>query len=230
MSSGQASSADDGSSPTRRPQSRPGRSPPASSTARRTPRRRRQPATPRSARPCSPRKRRRRRCASSGAASMRVPGSRPYPAVAAGTDMMPEIENVVVLMMENHSYDNFFGMLGRGRSRRRAATASRSRRRLPDRDQPYPNGALQRAFRMPTTCQLSGAPSQEWLAAICHDNGSTTTWRQQRLRRHRRAAGRDGLLDRRGPAVHLRAWRARSRSATAGSAACSARPTRTAAT
>src|ERR1700683_503304 len=48
-----------------------------------------------------------------GRSSMRMPGSLPNEAIAAGTDTLPQIEHVVVLMMENHSYDNFFGMLGR---------------------------------------------------------------------------------------------------------------------
>jgi phospholipase C len=34
--------------------------------------------------------------------------------MAPGTDTFPEIEHVVVLMMENHSFDDHFGMLGRG--------------------------------------------------------------------------------------------------------------------
>ena len=36
---------------------------------------------------------------------------------------------------------------------------------LPTATNPYPNGKKQHAFRMPTTCQLSGAPNQEWLAS-----------------------------------------------------------------
>ena len=28
--------------------------------------------------------------------------------------MLPKINHIVVLMMENHSFDNYFGMLGRG--------------------------------------------------------------------------------------------------------------------
>ena len=41
-----------------------------------------------------------------GARPLRQPGSLPYPKLAAGTDTIPQIEHVVVLMMENHSYDN----------------------------------------------------------------------------------------------------------------------------
>jgi phospholipase C len=31
-----------------------------------------------------------------------------------GTDLIPELEHIVVVMQENHSYDSYFGMLGRG--------------------------------------------------------------------------------------------------------------------
>ena len=43
----------------------------------------------------------------------RLPGSLPYPDLPAGTDTIPKIEHIVVLMMENHSYDNKLGMLSR---------------------------------------------------------------------------------------------------------------------
>ena len=42
------------------------------------------------------------------------PDSRPYPSLPAGTDTIPQIEHLIYLMMENHSFDNYFGMLGRG--------------------------------------------------------------------------------------------------------------------
>src|SRR5271157_3535801 len=48
-----------------------------------------------------------------GRAHLRQPGSRPYPGRAAGADTIPQIKHIVVLMMENHSYDNKLGMLGR---------------------------------------------------------------------------------------------------------------------
>src|SRR5215510_11775030 len=42
-------------------------------------------------------------------------GARPQLAMAAGSDCLPQIEHIVILMMENHSYDNYLGMLeGRG--------------------------------------------------------------------------------------------------------------------
>ena len=45
---------------------------------------------------------------------LRQPGSRPYPDRAVGTDQVPEIEHIVVVMMENHSFDNILGLIGRG--------------------------------------------------------------------------------------------------------------------
>jgi phospholipase C len=41
------------------------------------------------------------------------PGDRPDPSRPVGTDMLPEIKHIVVLMMENHSFDNYLGTLGR---------------------------------------------------------------------------------------------------------------------
>jgi phospholipase C len=37
--------------------------------------------------------------------------ARPQPAMAIGDDCLPQIEHIVILMMENHSYDNYLGML-----------------------------------------------------------------------------------------------------------------------
>jgi phospholipase C len=43
------------------------------------------------------------------------PGELPAPDRPAGTDLLPQLKHIVVLMMENHSYDNYLGMLaGRG--------------------------------------------------------------------------------------------------------------------
>ena len=49
-------------------------------------------------------------------AGLREPGSRPYPRLAVGTDTIPQVKHIVVLMMENHSYDNHLGMLRRAES------------------------------------------------------------------------------------------------------------------
>jgi phospholipase C len=46
--------------------------------------------------------------------SNRAVAQRPFPDRPEGSDNLPEIGHVLVLMMENHSYDNYLGMLGRG--------------------------------------------------------------------------------------------------------------------
>jgi len=79
---------------------------------------------------------------------LRQPGSLPFPELPAGTDTIPQIEHIVVVMMENHSFDNKFGML-----RRRGVDGFRlGRDGLPTATNPYPDGQIQHAFRMPTTC------------------------------------------------------------------------------
>jgi phospholipase C len=102
-----------------------------------------------------------------GQAHLRAPGSLPYPRLPEGTDTIPQIEHVVVMMMENHSYDNRLGML-----RRPGADGFRlGRGGLPLATNPYPDGDLQHAFRMPTTCQ-NNAPAQDWLNShIQYDGG-----------------------------------------------------------
>jgi len=99
---------------------------------------------------------------------LRQPGSLPYPDLAPGTDTIPQIEHVVVLMMENHSYDNRLGMLFRpGADGFRIGPDG-----LPTATNPYASGQIQHAFRMPTTCQLPARPSQEWTASHnAYDNG-----------------------------------------------------------
>ncbi len=98
-----------------------------------------------------------------GRSSLRVPDSVPNATIAAGTDTLPQIEHVVVLMMENHSYDNFLGMLGRGPGQQpRGDGFTLGSDGLPSATNPYANGQVQRAFHMPTTCQLNDHPSQEW--------------------------------------------------------------------
>jgi phospholipase C len=38
----------------------------------------------------------------------------PDPSLPPGTDRIPQIHHIVLLMMENHSFDNYLGTLGRG--------------------------------------------------------------------------------------------------------------------
>ena len=58
------------------------------------------------------------------------PGDRPDPSRPAGTDMLPQIKHIVVLMMENHSFDNYLGTLGRGEGFCSVTTARRMPRIL----------------------------------------------------------------------------------------------------
>ena len=102
-----------------------------------------------------------------GRTTMRMPGTLPNAALAAGTDTIPQIEHVVVLMMENHSYDNFLGMLGRGpfETPRGDGFTIEAADGYPANSNPQSDGTPLRAFPMPTDCQLSGKPSQEWTAS-----------------------------------------------------------------
>lgn len=99
----------------------------------------------------------------------RRPDSLPYPKRPAGTDTMPQIDHVVVLMMENHSFDNILGTLGRGDG----FTLDRQGR--PTNANPTPDGRRQLAFPMPSDCQLDGRPSQEWVASHQQYAGGTNT-------------------------------------------------------
>src|ERR1700733_6882575 len=86
---------------------------------------------------------------------LRHPGSLPFP--RRPPDTIPQIEHLVVLMMENPSFDNRLGML----DRHDVDGFRLGRDGLPTATNPYPDGTIQHAFRMPTTCQLNSQPSQE---------------------------------------------------------------------
>ena len=92
------------------------------------------------------------------AAGLREPGTRPYPDLPSGADTIPQIKHIIVLMMENHSYDNHLGMLNRAGADGLKLGADGK----PVATNPYSDGKVQHAFRMPTTCQISGHPSQTW--------------------------------------------------------------------
>jgi phospholipase C len=83
------------------------------------------------------------------------PGSLPNPEAPAGMDQVPEIEYFTVVMMENHSFDNILGMLGRGDCFLKDANG-RPAITLPD-----GHGNLVRAFHMPSECQTNGV-GQNW--------------------------------------------------------------------
>jgi phospholipase C len=108
-----------------------------------------------------------------GGTAGRRAGERPFPAQPEGTNTVPQIDHFLVLMMENHTYDNYLGMLGRGAAQQpRGDGFTLGPDGRPTAACPYPDGRIQHAFRMPTTCQLAGKPSQEWEQAhVQYDGG-----------------------------------------------------------
>jgi phospholipase C len=111
----------------------------------------------------------------------RAPGSLPDPSAAAGTDQLPEITNIVAVMMENHTYDSILGMLPRGNAGFTLGTNGQ-----PTNSNPWPTkgstfpppgkDAVLSAFPMPTPCQLSlagvGYPWNTWEAGhVSYNNG-----------------------------------------------------------
>jgi phospholipase C len=108
------------------------------------------------------------------AEALRRPDSLPYPNIAPGTDTLPEIEHILVLMMENHSYDNYLGMLGRGPGQTPKGDGfTLGADGLPTASNPTGTGSTQHAFHLPTTCQLDGQPDQEWTTVHeCIDDGA----------------------------------------------------------
>src|SRR5262252_1280521 len=86
--------------------------------------------------------------------------ARPQPAVEVGADCLPAIKHIVVLMMENHSYDNYLGMLtGRGDGLPVDASGT------PTAANVLPNGRRIGAWPLPSTVQAPGNPTQTWHAS-----------------------------------------------------------------
>ncbi len=96
------------------------------------------------------------------------PGNRPRPDLPAGTDLLPQIKHIVVLMMENHSYDNYLGMLA-GRGDGLPVDASG----IPAAVNVLPNGQRVGAWHLPSTTQVKGNPAQSWHASHQSYDGGT---------------------------------------------------------
>ena len=96
------------------------------------------------------------------------PGTLPNPSATAGTDQIPQISNIVIVMMENHSYDNILGMMqGRGDGFALGADGK------PTASNPWPKNstfpppsknAVLHAFPMPNPCQVDREPYNTWEA------------------------------------------------------------------
>ncbi len=96
---------------------------------------------------------------------LRQPDSLPFPHRPAGTASMPEIRNIVVLIMENHSFDNLLGMVPyQVRGRHRVDGLTRRHHRIVNFN-PDTTGNPVFATHGSSPCQLSGEPSQSWNAS-----------------------------------------------------------------
>ena len=105
-------------------------------------------------------------------AGLRRPESLPYPGKAAGTASMPEIQHIVVLMMENHSFDNLLGMVAHQVAGRRSVDGWRFRHGKPVDFNLDASGNKVVAQHATSPCQLDGEPSQSWNASHeSYDNG-----------------------------------------------------------
>jgi phospholipase C len=105
-------------------------------------------------------------------AGLRQPESLPFPAKPAGTPSMPEIEHIVVLMMENHSFDNLLGMVPHQVPGRRSVDGWRFQGGEPVNFNLDASGNKVIAAHGSSPCQLVGKPSQTWNASHeSWDNG-----------------------------------------------------------
>ncbi len=83
-----------------------------------------------------------------------APGDRPDASRPLGSDRVPQIRHVVILMMENHSFDNYLGTLGRGDGLPDPRPANRAS-----------SGQVISPFRLSSPTQPEGVPSQSWEAS-----------------------------------------------------------------
>jgi phospholipase C len=106
---------------------------------------------------------------SAAAGGIRKPDTLPFPHLPAGHTSMSKIEHIVVLMMENHSFDNLLGMVPyrvKGRNGVDGLTRKHGKITNFNRD---PHGHKIHANEAKTPCQDSGVPGQDW-------NRSHTSW------------------------------------------------------
>src|SRR5665213_898521 len=96
--------------------------------------------------------------------------SQSEPTLDGAADPLPKIKHIIVLMMENHSYDNYFGMLqGRGDGYTLGANGTP--------EDPHSNrstsGQSVPLAHAPSTTQHDGVPSQSWAGShIQWNNGA----------------------------------------------------------
>lgn len=91
----------------------------------------------------------------------------PFPDRPAGTDCLPEVRHIVVLMMENHSFDNYLGTLGRGDG------LPTDEHGVVSASNPTAGGRPALATHLRSTTQKVGVPTQSWEAAHRQWDGGT---------------------------------------------------------
>jgi phospholipase C len=98
-------------------------------------------------------------------ARLRRPDSRPFPHLPAGTPSMPEIRHIVVLIMENHSFDNLLGMVPFQVPGRAGVDGLRRHKGKVINVNPDAGGHKVFAQHAVSPCQLHGKPGQNWNAS-----------------------------------------------------------------
>jgi phospholipase C len=136
------------------------------------------------------------------AAGPGLPGSRPFPSMPAGVPqpaLAPELANIdhiVLLMNENHSFDAHFGMLGH-RVASKAGLVDGYGALGPDGnptiEQADDKGNLYRSFAVNDQCQLNGAARPQGPGNNQGWDGSHQEWDGGRMDGFVRADGQDAL-------------------------------------
>ena len=91
----------------------------------------------------------------------------PDPARPIGMDTLPQVRHIVVLMMENHSFDNYLGLLGRGDGLPRDEAGN------PTSHNHTSDGRAVAVHRLSATTQQVGVPTQSWEASREQWSGGT---------------------------------------------------------
>ena len=81
------------------------------------------------------------------------PAGRPRPDLPPGSDLIPQVKHIVILMMEGHSFDNYLGMLGRGDGFPLGPDQA------PDAVNVLPDGRRVPAHHLTSTHQIPGVPT-----------------------------------------------------------------------
>src|SRR5580692_10034292 len=94
--------------------------------------------------------------AAGGATPYLPAGALPFPDLPVGFESLPQIEHLVYFMMENHSFDNYFGMLGRGDGFTLDANGH------PLNANPIWSGGNVRSYHAPSPCTAHYNIGQDW--------------------------------------------------------------------